>query len=84
VASDITVILSTGEENVDATYTNKQRSKVVIIRDVMTCSNAIVLEETAASIFRVEDERSIFSATFVASTSRYIPEKNCNLKTFEN
>jgi len=54
VASDITVILSTDEENVDATYTNKQRSKVVIVRDVMTCSNAIVLEETAASIFRVE------------------------------
>jgi len=46
--SDITVILSTGEENVDTTCTNKQRSKVVIFRDVMICSNAIILEETAA------------------------------------
>jgi hypothetical protein len=46
--SDITVILSTGEENVDTTCTNKQRSKVVIFRDVMICSNAIILEEPAA------------------------------------
>jgi hypothetical protein len=32
----------------------KKGSKVVIFRDVMTCSNAIVLRETAASILRVE------------------------------
>jgi hypothetical protein len=50
----MTVILSTSQENVDATCTNKHRSKVVIFRDVMTRSYAIVLEETAASIFRVE------------------------------
>ena len=54
MTSDITFILSTGQENVDTTCTKKQRSKVVIFRDVMTCSNAIVLEETAASFFRVE------------------------------
>ena len=54
MTSNITVILSTGEENVDAACTNKQRFKVVIFRDVMTCSNAIVLEETAASVSRVE------------------------------
>jgi len=54
VTSDISVILSTGQENVDATCTNKQKSKVLIFRDVINCSNAIVLDETAASVFKVE------------------------------
>jgi len=54
VTSDISVILNTGQENVDATCTNKQKSKVLIFRDVINCSNAIVLDETATSIFRVE------------------------------